>query len=145
MKGVAAFVEEDFDIELEASGVHEYEGLFGCFERRLESTGAFAMTGVEVEVAVVLEGLELGSVVGGDAVEGLACFFDEGVDVLFIEGAEGRSGVDVNSGVPGFECVEVESLAALFIEIVEEGHDEGFDGVGEVVAVLGGVVEAFFL
>lgn len=140
---MAAFVEEGFDVALHAGCVHEDEGLADFVEGGLVATGGFAFAGVEVEVFVEAEGVEVGGEGGGEAVEDFVGFLDETGDIGLVEGAEGEAGFDVDFGVPGAEGGEFECGGFFAVELADEGDDGFFDGVVEGEAVLGGVVEAF--
>ena len=53
MEGVSAFVEEGFDIALQAGGVHEDERLAGFFQRHEISTGLFALAALKIEISML--------------------------------------------------------------------------------------------
>ena len=85
MESVSAFVEEGFDVALQAGGVHEDEGLAGFFQGHEIAAGLFSLAALEIEISVLLQLIEIGSQFGREAIEDFAGFADENIDLVFVE------------------------------------------------------------
>jgi len=140
VEGVAGFVEHGFDVVLLADGVHEDEGEAGFGKGGLVAAGGFAFAVVEVEEVEVAQGLEAAGEGAVEVVEDVLGAVDHLVHVE--EGAEGGAAEGIDGEVPGAEGGELELGAAVGVEGAEGGDDVEFDGVVELEAIVGGVVEA---
>ena len=107
VEGMAAFVQECFDIALEAGGVHEDERLADFFKRGLISAGLFATATRQIQVLVLAQGIEILGQLRIESLEDGGSLGDEGVDLGFGEGAERGTVMRIDGEVPGAEAREL--------------------------------------
>jgi hypothetical protein len=140
VEGVAGFVEDGFDVTLDADRVHENEREAGFGESCLVTTGGFAFAVGEVEEFKIVHLPETRGEVGVEFVENRLCALHQSFN--FFERTERRLVFRIDGEIPRTKFSQTEILFASIVEAMQERHDVLLDSVVEFEAVVGRVVEA---